>query len=157
VRRRHLICSCLAGWLSLILTCSGCKYSLVCSKLERPACPRTASVPCGCFDLVKMTGGFAGETLDPRDNGMHEAIIIRSDSTVEFYRNDSMFSRSSFRVTKESVTYKGKREDRTILELTNHLEPTEASFTIGVEDLNHLWYSQRGVSDGFYFLYVRYR
>jgi len=102
-----------------------------------------------------MTGGFAGEESDPRDQGMHEAIIIRSDSTAEFYRNDTLLSRSSFRVIKEPTFMEGK--ELTFLEFTKAGENPEAKFTITVDDLNHLWYSQSNLMDGFSFLYVRYR
>jgi hypothetical protein len=148
-------------FLSIIISCPiiasgyGCQSSLVCTKLNRPVCIQNSIIPCGCFDLVKASGGFAGVAYDPRDEGIREAIVVRQDSTVEFYRNDTLFWRSSFQIAKREVFERGKLS--TELELINHFEPPNMKFFITVQDPDHLCYGPRNVKDWNYFTYVRHK
>lgn len=92
-----------------------------------------------------------GGDYDPSDESMREAIILAQDSTVEFYRGDTLYQKFPYRVIRREVG-EGKSP---IVELKLLIPNSEDEYRVTIEDPNHLWYSTPNVMDSFQFLYVR--
>lgn len=131
----------------------GCGSSSVCAKLDLPECPDYSSELCGCFDLVKMRGGFAGGDHDPHDNDLYEAIVLRPDSTFELYRDDTLSWRASIRRIGRP-TPDGEISDELLL---FNKDGEELNLGVTFKDPDHLWCGPKNEVDAFCFMYIRYR
>ena len=125
-----------------------CQSTSICAKLDRPDCRDQSLNLCGCFDLVLMRGGFARGDYDPHEENIYEAILIRQDSSLEYYRHDTLLWRSSFVIVRKPGGEKGKA--------ASELQLVDRDMHIGVEDADHLWTGEP-FPDAFHFLFVRQR
>jgi len=152
LKRMLLMASVLAISSILALILMGCGHGSVCSKLTAPVCPDSTLVPCGCFDAVLMRGGIMGGDYDPRDEGIHQAIVLRPDSTVEFYDDTTRTSSSRYTITRVM----DGNQNRPVFEL-RLIGPgdPDAAPRLLVEDADHIWFRMPRVVDDFEFLYVR--
>ena len=132
----------------IMLSSYDCQTTSICAKLAQPDCKDQSLQLCGCFDLVLMRGGFAGGDYDPHDDKIFEAILIRQDSSLEYYRHDTLLWKSTFVV----VDVSGSPKTTSSRELHLLYQDTR----VGIQDADHVWLGTQ-VQDGFAFLYVRHR
>jgi hypothetical protein len=48
--------------------------------------------------LVRIGGGFVGGSFDAKSEGLYNAIVIKSDSTLDYYKSDTLLWSRKFRV-----------------------------------------------------------
>ena len=136
-----------------ILSIEGCYSTTVCSKIEFTSSSNSKCEICGCFDLEKMRGGFAGGDYDPHDDGIYQSIILRNDNTFELYQNDTLLWRTSYEIIVNS--HNEKRNALVRLKLVD-TSGQDLNYGISFEDKNHIWYGPINVIDAFYFMFVRH-
>ncbi len=114
--------------LSTLWNGLGCQGTSQCSKLNFVPCqPRDVRL-CGCFDFSMISGGPGGFIEPSQYRDFREAIVIRPDSTVEYYSNDTLRWQSTFTVKANPF------DDRNLTLILNaHREHIIVSF--GHDDL----------------------
>ncbi len=93
-----------------------------------------------------------GGDYDPRDEGIHQAIVLRPDSTVEFYNDTTRTSSSRYTITRVM----DGNQNRPVFELRliGQGDP-DAAPRLLIEDADHIWFRKPRVVDDFEFLYGR--
>jgi hypothetical protein len=81
-----------------ILSIQGCRSTSICSKIEQANRATSNCGICGCFELVRIGGGFVGGIFDAKSQGLYNAIIIRADSILDYYNNDTLLWSHKFRI-----------------------------------------------------------
>jgi hypothetical protein len=81
-----------------ILSIQGCRSTSICSKFEHIYRTTSDCGICGCFELVRIGGGFVGGSFDAKFEGLYEAIVIKPDSILDFYNNDTLLWSRKFRI-----------------------------------------------------------
>jgi len=100
----------------------------------------------GKWSWVESVGGFGGVRLTPESVGYTKKWVFNSDFTFLDYRNDSLFNKSKYSITKKLVWDKYMAE---VLQVEGQIEKIigfQGNDTLGLGD---------HVVDGFRHLFVR--
>jgi len=92
-----------------------------------------------------MGGGFVGGVHDPHDSGVYTEIILRPDSTIEYYQRDTLLWRGT-------LTMMPKRFKTIELKVVGY---GPGDWEITLDDINHIGFGGIDYMDGIGFGFVR--
>lgn len=92
----------------------GCGSTSVCSTIDHAERTKLSCERCGCFELVSIGGGFVGGTLDAKSMGLFQALVIKSDSVLDYYDHDTLLWSHTFKLRRKSLG--GTRSQLTVLD-----------------------------------------
>ena len=99
----------------------------------------------------EKVGEFRGGKFSAHDQGVLEEIVLRPDSTIEYYRRDTLLWRARLSLMPPEDV-KGKKWTRLDIVGVGQTDPN----TVAIEDGNHVWLSMRNAVDAFSLKFERH-
>jgi hypothetical protein len=81
-----------------------------CSTGTAPTEPRSTDIY-GNWRWLQSVGGFAGTTITPASAGYTQRIVLKSDNSCEFYKNDVLMTTVQFTIRREKTSFSSDSVD----------------------------------------------
>lgn len=93
----------------------GCSISSTCKNIKTQNRKYNRDNSCSCFELTKIGGGFVGGSIDAKSIGLYQALVIHSDSLLDYFENDTLRWSKKFSFYQRQI--KGTKITMTAMDL----------------------------------------